>query len=57
MKDVSTSSADRRHLGWVEDMDVDTNEQWCCIAKSKIGQTRLYMGGEVDCVEGESLSP
>jgi RAT1-interacting protein len=38
-------------------MDVDTNEQWCCIAKSKIGHRRLYMGGEIDCVEGESIWP
>lgn len=34
---------------------VNTNVQWCCVVKSKIGNVRLYMGGEVDCVEGEYL--
>lgn len=34
---------------------VDTNEQWCCVVKSKIGDVRLYMGGEVDCVQGKSI--
>ncbi|KAJ9124109.1 hypothetical protein QFC22_000904 [Naganishia vaughanmartiniae] len=35
------------------DISVNTNVQWCCVAKSKIGPVRLYMGGEVDCVEGQ----
>ncbi|GHJ88422.1 hypothetical protein NliqN6_4824 [Naganishia liquefaciens] len=35
------------------DISVNTNVQWCCVVKGKIGNVRLYMGGEVDCVEGE----
>ena len=30
--------------------DVDTNVQWCQVVKTKLGSTRLLMGGEVDCV-------
>ncbi|TFY53787.1 hypothetical protein EVJ58_g9248 [Rhodofomes roseus] len=29
--------------------DVDTNVQWCCVVKTKLGDTRLVIGGEVDC--------
>lgn len=36
-----------------KDIAVNTNVQWCCVVKSKIGKVRLYMGGEVDCVEGK----
>lgn len=32
--------------------DVDTNVQWCSVVKTKIGQHRLLIGGEVDCVRG-----
>ena len=32
--------------------DVDTNVQWCSVAKTKLGETRLIIGGEVDCVRG-----
>ena len=32
--------------------DVDTNVQWCSVVKSKIGDIRLVIGGEVDCVRG-----
>lgn len=32
---------------------VNTNEQWCCVVKSGIEDVRLYMAGEVDCVEAE----
>ncbi|KAH8831598.1 RAI1-domain-containing protein [Flagelloscypha sp. PMI_526] len=31
---------------------VDTNEQWCSVVKTKLGDTRIVLGGEVDCVEG-----
>ena len=30
--------------------DVNTNVQWCQIVKTKIGDLRLVLGGEVDCV-------
>lgn len=29
--------------------DVDTNVQWCSVVKSKLGDTRIVIGGEVDC--------
>ena len=32
--------------------DVDTNVQWCSVVKTKLGATRLVLGGEVDCVRG-----
>ncbi|KAL1666853.1 RAI1 like PD-XK nuclease-domain-containing protein, partial [Schizophyllum commune] len=32
--------------------DVDTNVQWCSVVKTKLGDTRMVIGGEVDCVEG-----
>ena len=34
--------------------DVDTNVQWCCVAKTKLGDTRLVIGGEVDCARSTS---
>ncbi|EJF63130.1 RAI1-domain-containing protein [Dichomitus squalens LYAD-421 SS1] len=30
--------------------DVDTNVQWCSVVKTKLGDSRLVIGGEVDCV-------
>jgi len=30
--------------------DVDTNVQWCCVVKTKLADTRMIIGGEVDCV-------
>ncbi|KAL1727895.1 RAI1 like PD-XK nuclease-domain-containing protein [Schizophyllum commune] len=33
--------------------DVDTNVQWCSVVKTKLGDTRMVIGGEVDCVEGQ----
>jgi RAT1-interacting protein len=30
--------------------DVDTNVQWCNVMKTKLGGTRMVIGGEVDCV-------
>ncbi|KIY64841.1 RAI1-domain-containing protein [Cylindrobasidium torrendii FP15055 ss-10] len=30
--------------------DVDTNVQWCSVVRTKLGDTRLLIGGEVDCV-------
>jgi RAT1-interacting protein len=32
--------------------DVDTNAQWCSVVKTKLGDTRIVIGGEVDCVRG-----
>lgn len=32
--------------------DVDTNVQWCSVVKTKLGGTRMVLGGEVDCVRG-----
>ena len=30
--------------------DVNTNIKWCSVVKTKLGDTRLVIGGEVDCV-------
>lgn len=30
--------------------DVDTNVQWCSVVKGKMGESRILIGGEVDCV-------
>ncbi|KAI0773674.1 RAI1-domain-containing protein [Fomes fomentarius] len=35
-------------IGWGG--DVDTNVQWCSVVKTKLGDSRLVIGGEVDCV-------
>ncbi|KAM6490541.1 hypothetical protein JOM56_013884 [Amanita muscaria] len=32
--------------------DINTNVQWCSVVKSKIGNIRVVIGGEVDCVRG-----
>ncbi|KAF8953714.1 hypothetical protein BDZ97DRAFT_1908669 [Flammula alnicola] len=29
--------------------DVDTNVQWCSVVRTKLGDTRMIIGGEVDC--------
>ncbi|PKI85057.1 Rai1p [Malassezia vespertilionis] len=34
--------------------DVNTNVQWCHIVKSRLGDNRVMIGGEVDCVEESS---
>ncbi|KAF9533915.1 RAI1 like PD-XK nuclease-domain-containing protein [Crepidotus variabilis] len=39
------------HHGWGG--DVDTNVQWCSVVRTKLGDTRLIIGGEVDCVRGK----
>jgi RAT1-interacting protein len=38
-------------VGWGG--DVDTNVQWCSVVRTKIGNIRLLIGGEVDCVRGQ----
>ncbi|KAG5636955.1 hypothetical protein H0H81_006303 [Sphagnurus paluster] len=38
-------------IGWGG--DVDTNVQWCSVVRTKLGNTRLLIGGEVDCVRGK----
>ncbi|KAK7463369.1 decapping endonuclease targeting mRNA [Stygiomarasmius scandens] len=49
------STASRSHptapLGWGG--DVDTNVQWCSVVRTKLGDIRLVIGGEVDCVRGK----
>ena len=37
-------------LGWGG--DVNTNIQWCSVVRTKLGETRMILGGEVDCVRG-----
>ena len=36
---------------------MNTNVQWCSVVKTKLGNTRLVIGGEVDCVRGASGPP
>ncbi|KAG8212941.1 RAI1-domain-containing protein, partial [Butyriboletus roseoflavus] len=33
--------------------DVNTNVQWCSVVKTKLGDRRIIIGGEVDCVRGK----
>ena len=30
--------------------DVNTNVQWCTVVKTKLGDIRMLIGGEVDCI-------
>jgi RAT1-interacting protein len=43
-----TASRPDASSGWGG--DVDTNVQWCSVVKTKLGDTRIVIGGEVDCV-------
>ena len=47
-----TAGTPHANPGWGG--DVDTNIQWCSVVKTKLGNTRLVIGGEVDCVRGAS---
>ncbi|OAX41436.1 RAI1-domain-containing protein [Rhizopogon vinicolor AM-OR11-026] len=51
----STSAGHERSssgaIGWGG--DVDTNVQWCSVVKTKLGDTRIIIGGEVDCIRGK----
>jgi RAT1-interacting protein len=38
-------------VGWGG--DVNTNVQWCSVIRTKLGDTRMIIGGEVDCVRGQ----
>ena len=31
---------------------VNTNVQWCSVVRTKLGDMRMIIGGEVDCVRG-----
>jgi len=46
-----TGSGPDASSGWGG--DVDTNVQWCSVVKTKLGDTRIVIGGEVDCVKGQ----
>lgn len=37
-------------VGWGG--DVNTNVQWCSVVRTKLGDKRMIIGGEVDCVKG-----
>ncbi|KAL4062868.1 RAI1 like PD-XK nuclease-domain-containing protein [Scleroderma yunnanense] len=45
------TSTEPRPSGWGG--DVNTNVQWCSVVKTKLGDRRIVMGGEVDCVRGD----
>ena len=36
--------------------DVDTNVQWCSVVRTKLGDTRIILGGEVDCIRGSYVT-
>lgn len=38
---------------WKEEYEVDTHKEYCSVFSSRLGQTRLLMGAEVDCVAGK----
>jgi len=44
----SSDDTSRLPNGWSG--DVNTNVQWCSVVKTKLGNLRLLVGGEVDCV-------
>ena len=44
---------ERLRNGWSG--DVNTNVQWCNVVKTKLGEMRLIIGGEVDCVRGQAV--
>lgn len=37
-------------MGWSG--DVNNNVQWCSVVRTKLGNTRIVIGGEVDCIRG-----
>lgn len=41
----------RDPFGWSG--DVNNNVQWCSVVRTKLGNTRIFIGGEVDCVRGK----
>jgi RAT1-interacting protein len=45
-----TSETPTRRPGWGG--DVNTNVQWCSVVRTKLGDSRIVIGGEVDCVRG-----
>lgn len=42
-----------RQPGWGG--DVNTNIQWCNVVHTKLGDIKMVLGGEVDCVKDDSL--
>ncbi|KAJ7903314.1 RAI1-domain-containing protein [Mycena olivaceomarginata] len=48
---VNVPQAPGEPPGWSG--DVNTNVQWCSVVRTKLGDTRLVIGGEVDCVRGK----
>ncbi len=50
----SSDDTSRLPNGWSG--DVNTNVQWCSVVKTKLGNLRLLVGGEVDCVRGTLTS-
>lgn len=49
--EATTTSRTRVPLGW--NGDVNNNVQWCSVIRTKLGDTRILIGGEVDCVRGK----
>ncbi|KIK55131.1 hypothetical protein GYMLUDRAFT_48077 [Collybiopsis luxurians FD-317 M1] len=51
LKQPAISQSRRDPPGWGG--DVNTNEQWCSVVRTKLGNTKIIIGGEVDCVQGQ----
>ena len=51
---LAENDKSRETNGWGG--DVDNNVQWCSVVKTKLGDNRIIIGGEVDCVNGTFLS-
>ncbi|TDL20754.1 RAI1-domain-containing protein [Rickenella mellea] len=50
----STPEPSRHPKGWGG--DINTNVQWCSVVKTKLGDNRMIIGGEVDCVRGNKYT-
>ena len=37
--------------------DVNCNSQWSAVVKASLGDIRMILGGEVDCVDGALACP
>lgn len=48
-----TASRPDAQSGWGG--DVDTSIQWCRVVKTKLGDMRIVIGGEVDCVRSKGI--
>ena len=48
----TVSSATSPDISWGG--DVDTNVQWCSVVRTVLGDIPMVLGGEVDCLKGDT---